>query len=102
VTRGVARAAPRLFRKGPLKPGKHVLTFGFKSDGGVGRGVEATLAVDGKSIGSKRFARTIGYRMSLDETLDIGQDRGMPVSEDYRVPYRSRGNMERVTVTLKK
>lgn len=40
--------------------------------------------------------------MSLDETLDIGEDTGTPVSEDYRVPYRVRGNIERVTVTLKK
>lgn len=39
--------------------------------------------------------------MSLDETLDLGEDTGAPVSKDYSVPYRDHANIERVTVTLK-
>jgi len=38
--------------------------------------------------------------MSLDETLDCGEDTGTPVSEDYRVPFRFTGTINRVAVRL--
>jgi arylsulfatase len=84
-----------------LEPGKHTLTFKFRYDGGgAGSGGEATLSVDDAEVGKAKFPRTIGYRISLDETLDIGEDTGTPVSEDYRVPYKFGGEIEKVTVTL--
>ena len=64
--------------------GRHVITLDFNYDGGVGKGGEATLAVDGNKVANKKLPRTIAYRMSLDETLDIGEDTGTPVSEDYQ------------------
>jgi hypothetical protein len=38
--------------------------------------------------------------MSLDETLDVGEDTGTPVSEDYRVPFKFTGTIGRVAVRL--
>jgi arylsulfatase len=39
--------------------------------------------------------------VSLDETLDIGEDTGTPVSEDYKVPFKFTGEIEKVIVSLK-
>ena len=97
---GVERYA--LKSEDKLKPGKHVVTVDFNYDGGVGEGGEATLSVDGKKVATKRFPRTIAFRMSLDETLDIGEDTGTPVSEDYAVPFRFTGDIAKVTISLAK
>jgi arylsulfatase A-like enzyme len=85
-----------------LAPGKHTLVFDFKFDGGgPGSGGTAKLAVDGTTVGTSEYPRTIGYRMSLDETLDIGEDTGTPISEDYKVPFKFTGQIEKVTIELK-
>ena len=88
--------------KEKLAPGKHKLVYDFKFDGGgPGTGGTATLAVDGTVIETTKYPRTIGYRISLDETLDIGEDTGTPVSEDYKVPFKFSGEIEKVTIDLK-
>jgi len=38
--------------------------------------------------------------MWLDETLDIGEDTGTPVSEDYKVPFKFTGSPNRVLIRL--
>ena len=84
-----------------LKPGKHVITLDFNYDGGgVGKGGTATLTVDGKQVATEKLSRTIAFRMSLDETLDIGEDTGTPVSEDYKMPFKFNGEIGKVTITL--
>lgn len=87
--------------KETLKPGKHVVTLDFNYDGGgVGKGGTATLTVDGEKVASEKFPRTIAFRMSLDETLDIGEDTGTPVSEDYKVPFKFTGEIDKVTINI--
>ncbi len=87
--------------KEKLPPGKHVVTLDFNYDGGgVGKGGTATLTVDGKKVATEKLPETIAYRMSLDETLDIGEDTGTPVSEDYKVPFRFTGKIEKVTINV--
>lgn len=84
-----------------LAPGKHVVTLDFNyAGGGLGKGGTATLSVDGNKVDSTEFPRTIGYRMSLDETLDIGEDTGTPVSEDYQAPFKFTGEIEKVTIQI--
>ncbi len=39
-------------------------------------------------------------RFSFDETFDIGEDTGTPVSEGYDVPFKFTGQIERVVVNL--
>jgi arylsulfatase A-like enzyme len=84
-----------------LTPGKHVITLDFNYDGGgFGKGGTATLTVDDKKVASDKLKRTIPFRISLDETLDIGEDTGTPVSEDYEVPFKFTGELEKVTIQI--
>ncbi len=88
--------------KEALSPGKHKVLVKFKySGGGAGKPADIELHVDGKKEGSERIERTIPLRVSLDETLDIGEDTGTPVSEDYKVPFKFTGEIEKVIVSLK-
>jgi hypothetical protein len=87
--------------KGELAPGGHTIMVDFKYDGpGIGKGGTVTLAVDGKGVADGNLARTIPFRVSADETFDIGEDTGTPVSEDYRVPFKFTGALKRVVITL--
>jgi arylsulfatase len=87
--------------KDKVSPGRHVITLDFNYDGGgVGKGGQATLTVDGEKVASEHLPQTIPYRMSLDETLDIGEDTGTPVSEDYKVPFKFTGDLEKVTINI--
>jgi len=84
-----------------LEPGKHVVGIEFVYDGGgVGKGGKATLTVDGKEVAREQFPQTTGYRISLDETLDIGEDTGTPVSEDYHIPFNFTGKLAKVTINI--
>jgi arylsulfatase len=87
--------------KEKVPPGRHVVTLDFNYDGGgVGKGGQATLTVNGEKVASERLPQTIPYRMSLDETLDIGEDTGTPISEDYQVPFKFTGGLEKVTINI--
>jgi len=86
----------------PLAPGKHTIRFDFAYDGGgIGKGGTGTLLVDGAKVAEARIPQTIRARFSLDETFDVGEDTGTPVSEDYRVPFKFTGKLEKVTIELK-
>src|SRR5206468_8186665 len=83
-----------------LTPGKHTILLDFTYDGGLGKGGSATLMVDGKAVAQGRIERTIPFRISADETLDIGEDTGTPVSEDYHVPFKFTGDLKKVVIDL--
>lgn len=87
--------------KEKLAPGKHVILVDFTYDGGgIGKGGTVTLSVDDKPVAQGRIDRTYPIRVALDETLDIGEDTGTPVSEDYRVPFTFTGALNRVLIRL--
>jgi arylsulfatase len=87
--------------KEKLAPGKHVILVDFKYDGGgIGKGGTVTLRVDDKDVAGGRVDRTYAFRVSLDETLDFGEDTGTPVSEDYTVPFKFTGAVNRVLIRL--
>jgi arylsulfatase A-like enzyme len=91
----------RVSAPGKLAPGKHTVVFDFKYDGGgLGKGGLGTLTVDGKKAVEGRFARTLPFRMSLDETLDVGEDTGTAVSADYEVPFRFTGTLNKVVIKI--
>jgi arylsulfatase A-like enzyme len=84
-----------------LSPGKHRIMVDLKYDGpGIGKSASATLLADGQKVGECRIPRTIPFRVSADETLDIGEDTGTPVSEDYQVPFRFTGRLNKVVIKL--
>jgi arylsulfatase A-like enzyme len=67
-----------------LPSGKHQARMEFAYDGGgIGKGAGVTLYVDGKQVGDGRIDRTHALFFSLDETLEVGCDMGVPVSPDY-------------------
>ena len=86
--------------KDKLPPGEHVIVADFKYDGGLGKGAMVTITVNDKPVAQGRIERTTPFRMSIDETLDIGEDTGTPVSEDYRVPFKFSGHLKRVLIGL--
>jgi arylsulfatase A-like enzyme len=67
-----------------LAPGRREIRMEFSYDGGgVGRGGDVVLLVDGTRVGSGRVEQTIPYYFSFDETLDVGADLSTPVTDDY-------------------
>jgi len=67
-----------------LPAGKHQVRMEFAyAGGGIGKGADITLFVDGKEVGKGRVERSHGYLFSMDETTEIGCDNGEPVSTDY-------------------
>jgi arylsulfatase len=85
-----------------LPTGDVTLTFDFKYDGGgIGKGGTITLLANGKKIGEGRAEKTAGYKYSLYEGQDIGEDSGSPVDFSYTPPFRFTGKLHKVTVELK-
>jgi len=71
---------------------------------GYGKSATATLFVDGRQVAQGKIERTIPVRFSLDETMDVGQDTGTPVIEDYlaRMPFAFTGTLNKVVIELGK
>ncbi|MET0930073.1 MAG: arylsulfatase [Aeromicrobium sp.] len=68
----------------PMTPGQHDVRFEFDYDGGgLAKGGEVTLFVDGDAVGSGRVEHTEPGRFSAEETCDLGVDLGSVVSADY-------------------
>jgi len=87
--------------KEKLAPGEHVVVAEFAYDGGgIGKGATVKITVDQSPVAEGRVERSVPVRMSLDETLDIGEDTGTPVSEDYQVPFKFTGKLKRVLIGL--
>ena len=67
-----------------LDAGVHQVRMEFAYDGGgLGKGGEAALYVDGVEVGRGRIDATVPLVFSADETADIGSDTASPVSDDY-------------------
>ena len=87
--------------KDKLAPGPHTVVYDFKYDGpGLGKGGVGAILVDGKTVATGRIDRTLAFRLSLDETLDCGEDTGTPVTEDYQVPFKFTGQIKKVVIDL--
>ncbi|HYH13306.1 MAG TPA: hypothetical protein VD789_13195, partial [Thermomicrobiales bacterium] len=79
-----------------LPAGNHQVRMEFAYDGNnpradLGRGGMVTLYVDGEQVVAGRVERTVPGSFSLVETLDLGEDTGTPVSENYK-PVKNRFN----------
>jgi arylsulfatase len=93
-----------------LRPGRHTLRFEFeikpehKSDigkpvsygaGGIGR-----IYIDKKKVAEESIPRTMAFAYSLDETFDIGCDKGAPVTDEYKPLAAFTGTIIQVEVNL--
>jgi arylsulfatase len=91
--------------EGPeLKPGSHVITFDFKSDGpGLGKGGTGVLYVDGQEVARNSMEHTTPITFPEDETFDIGQDTrtGVAMIEyRYEVPFKFTGKIINLSFRL--
>jgi arylsulfatase len=90
--------------KEALAAGKHTIKMEFAYDGRpgeIGRGGTATLSVDAQQVATGRVEKTIPIRITLDESLDVGEDTGTPVNLNYDVPFKFGGSIHKVTIDLK-
>ena len=64
--------------------GDHQVRIEFTYDGGgLGKGGDVELLVDGDQVGAGRVEATVPMIFSADETTDVGSDSATPVSDDY-------------------
>ena len=84
-----------------LPAGPCTIRMEFKYDGGgIGKGGNVRLLVNGKDAGAGRLDKTEMFRFSADETFDIGCDTGSPVSADYKSPFPFTGKLKTVEIKL--
>ena len=82
-----------------LAPGKATLEFRFTRTGEhQGRGA---LFVNGREVGAGEIPRTIPAVIETSgEGLCCGYDSGLPVTPDYRAPFRFTGRIAQVVVNV--
>jgi arylsulfatase A-like enzyme len=84
-----------------LQPGQCTIRMDFEYDGGgIAKGGNVALFVNGKKVGEGRVDKTEPMRFSADETFDIGMDTGSPVSSDYASPNKFTGKIKDVKIEL--
>ncbi len=68
----------------PLPAGKHQVRMEFTyAGGGLAKGGDVTLYLDGQRVGEGQVAATQPLVFSADETLDVGNETGSTVTPDY-------------------
>jgi arylsulfatase len=66
----------------PLSPGAHQLRFDFDYDGkGFGKGGTLRFSIDGAAAGSEHIPASPPGLYTIDESFDVGRDRGSPVAD---------------------
>jgi arylsulfatase len=90
--------APQALAAGPATV---VLDFAYDG-GGAGKGGEATLYVNGKSVAKGRVEKTQPNIFSADETADVGMDNQTPVAEGIGIGPETRftGKIKEITLEV--
>ena len=88
----------------PIPAGHHQARMEFKYDGGgLAKGGDVTLYVDGNQVGAGRVEQTVPMVFSADETCDVGKEAGSPVSPDYGPEHNEfSGEVNWVQIDLEK
>jgi arylsulfatase A-like enzyme len=67
-----------------IPEGEHQVRMEFDyAGGGLGKGGVVSLYVDRKQVGTGKVAATAAAVFSADDTCDVGEESGSPVSQDY-------------------
>jgi hypothetical protein len=84
-----------------IPSGSHQVRAEFAYDGGgLAKGGEVTIFYDGNPVGTGRVEATQPLIFSADETTDIGDDYGMPVSPDYAGASKFNGRIDVVKIDI--
>jgi arylsulfatase len=86
-----------------LAPGRHVVRYEFEKRGTepVGAGGIGRLYVDGTKVAEGEIKTTAAFGYSLDETFDVGCDKGAPVTDEYEPLAAFTGRIVQVDMDLK-
>jgi arylsulfatase len=73
----------KVYGEEALPGGEHQIRVEFSYDGGgLGKGGDVKLFVDGSAVGEGRVDATVPMLFSADETTDVGTDTATPVTSD--------------------
>jgi hypothetical protein len=72
--------------------------FAYDDGGGPGKGGTGTLRLHGEAVGEGRIDKTVPVYFSTDDTFDVGEDWGTPISSAYEPPFRFTGTLKTVTI----
>jgi hypothetical protein len=64
----------------------------------VGKGGTGTLTVNDQKVAEGRIEKTVPVHFSNDDTFDMGEDWGTPISAAYQTPFRFTGTLKKVTL----
>jgi arylsulfatase len=86
-----------------LPGGRHTLRYEFEKRGKqpFGAGGVGRLFVGGRKVAEGEIPRTTAFGYSLDETFDVGCDKGSPVTPEYRPLAAFTGTIVQVDVDLR-
>ena len=74
----------KIYGEQPVPAGQHQVRIEFAYDGGgLAKGGDVTLYVDGDKVGDGRVEHTVPMLFSADETTDLARDSATPVSDDH-------------------
>jgi arylsulfatase A-like enzyme len=84
-----------------VPPGEHQVRMEFTYDGGgLGKGGDARLYIDGNKVGEGRVENTQPVVFSADETTDLGRDSATPVSDDHGYENAFTGRLHWVQIDI--
>jgi hypothetical protein len=85
-----------------LLPGPHTVRYEFAKKGKepFGAGGIGRIFVDGLEVAVGTIARTTAFGYSLDETFDVGCDKGAPVTNEYPPLASFSGKIIKVVLDL--
>jgi arylsulfatase A-like enzyme len=84
-----------------IPAGTHQVRMEFDYDGGgLGKGGNVSLYVDGEPAGEGRVEATAAMIFSADDTCDVGVEGGALVARDYPEPNRFSGEVNWVEIAL--
>jgi arylsulfatase len=63
--------------------------------GGLGKGANVILTVNGKKAGEARLPHTVPRAYSFEESFDVGEDSATPVGP-YQSPFPFTGTLEKL------
>jgi arylsulfatase len=91
----------KIYGEQPLPAGQHQVRIEFAYDGGgLAKGGDVTLYVDGDKVGEGRVEHTVAMLFSADETTDLGRDSATPVSDDHGYENAFTGRIRWVQIDI--
>lgn len=83
--------------------GRQLLRFEFEKRGkeALGAGGVGRIFVGGQKVAEGQIVKTTAFDYSLDETFDVGCDKGSPVTPEYQPLASFTGEVLKVVVDLK-